>query len=45
MLLLEGATRTKNSLEILYARQRLVMIAKAYDLQAIDMVHIDIKGN
>ncbi|KAJ6642995.1 Citramalyl-CoA lyase, mitochondrial [Pseudolycoriella hygida] len=36
-----GATRTKTSLEILYARQRLVLVAKAYGLQAIDMVDID----
>lgn len=39
-----GATRTDNSQEILYARQRLVLIAKSYGLQAIDMVHIDFKG-
>lgn len=39
-----GATRTENSQELLYARQRLVLVAKAYDLQAIDMVHIDYKG-
>lgn len=39
-----GATRTENSHEILYARQRLVLVAKAYGLQAIDMVHIDYKG-
>lgn len=39
-----GATRTEGSQEIVYARQRLVLIAKAYDLQAIDMVHIDFKG-
>lgn len=39
-----GATRTDSSQEILYARQRLVLIAKSYGLQAIDMVHIDFKG-
>lgn len=39
-----GATRTESSKEILYARQRLVLVAKAYGLQAIDMVHIDYKG-
>lgn len=39
-----GATRTKNSTELLYARQRMVLVAKAYGLQAIDMVHIDYKG-
>ncbi|KAG4073737.1 hypothetical protein HA402_000961 [Bradysia odoriphaga] len=38
-----GATRTKSSIEILYARQRMVLVAKAYGLQAIDMVHIDYK--
>lgn len=38
-----GASRTESSLEILYARQRVVMVAKAYALQAIDMVHIDYK--
>lgn len=39
-----GATRTESSQEILYARQRLVLVAKAYGLQAIDMVHINYKG-
>ncbi|XP_015590273.1 citramalyl-CoA lyase, mitochondrial [Cephus cinctus] len=38
-----GATRTKDCSEILYARQRLVMVAKAFGLQAIDMVHIDLQ--
>lgn len=38
-----GATRTADSTEILYARQRCVLIAKAFGLQAIDMVHIDYK--
>ncbi|XP_012276607.1 citramalyl-CoA lyase, mitochondrial [Orussus abietinus] len=38
-----GATRTKSCSEIIYARQRLVMVAKAFELQAIDMVHIDIQ--
>lgn len=36
-----GATRTADSTEILYARQRCVLVAKAFGLQAIDMVHID----
>lgn len=39
-----GATRTEMSMEILYARQRVVLVAKAFGLQAIDMVHIDYKG-
>lgn len=29
----------------MYARQKFVTIAKAFRLQAIDMVHIDYKGN
>ena len=28
----------------MYARQKVVTIAKAFPLQAIDMVHIDYKG-
>lgn len=39
-----GATRTEDSQEILYARQKLVLVAKAFDLQAIDMVYIQFKG-
>lgn len=39
-----GATRTQNSMEILYARQFIVLIAKSFNIQAIDMVHIDYKG-
>lgn len=31
--------------EIMYARQRLVLVAKAFGLQAIDMVHIQYKGD
>ncbi|XP_076263929.1 citramalyl-CoA lyase, mitochondrial-like [Rhynchophorus ferrugineus] len=38
-----GATRTESSLEILYARQKLVLVAKAFNLQAIDMVYIKYK--
>ncbi|CAG9856980.1 unnamed protein product [Phyllotreta striolata] len=38
-----GATRTENSNEILYARQKLVLYAKAFNLQAIDMVYIKYK--
>ena len=39
-----GATRTKDAKELLYARQKVVVVAKAFRLQAIDMVHIDFKG-
>lgn len=39
-----GALRTEGSLETLYARQKTVLIAKAYELQAIDMVYIDYKS-
>ena len=39
-----GATRTKDAKELLYARQYIVMVAKAFKLQAIDIVHIDYKG-
>ena len=38
-----GATRTAAATELLYARQKLVSVAKAFDLQAIDLVHIDYK--
>ena len=30
-------------MELIYARQRIVTVAKAFGLQAIDMVHIDFK--
>ena len=40
----EGAERTEDSRELLYARQKVVLVAKAFQLQAIDMVHIDFKG-
>lgn len=35
-----GAVRSNDGMELLYCRQRLVVIAKAFELQAIDMVHI-----
>ncbi|KAK3591109.1 hypothetical protein CHS0354_035921 [Potamilus streckersoni] len=38
-----GAVRSKDSKELLYARQKIVTTAKAFRLQAIDMVHIDYK--
>jgi len=40
-----GATRTKDAKELLYARQYLVTCAKAFKLQAIDIVHIDYKDS
>ncbi|XP_064167320.1 citramalyl-CoA lyase, mitochondrial [Anguilla rostrata] len=36
-----GATRTKDAAELLYARQKVVVTAKAFGLQAIDLVYID----
>ncbi|XP_043927163.1 citramalyl-CoA lyase, mitochondrial [Protopterus annectens] len=38
-----GATRTKEANELIYARQKLVVLAKAFGLQAIDLVYIDYK--
>ncbi len=38
-----GATRTKAATEVLYARSAVVAACAAYDLQAIDMVHIDFR--
>ena len=38
-----GATRTASAGELLYARQKLITAAKAFELQAIDLVHIDYK--
>ncbi|KJH50959.1 HpcH/HpaI aldolase/citrate lyase family protein, partial [Dictyocaulus viviparus] len=38
-----GATRSPESTEVLYARQRFVACCKAFQLQAIDSVFIDIK--
>ena len=38
-----GATRTKDAIELLYARQAVVTTCAAYDLQAIDIVTIDYK--
>ena len=43
-LLTTGAVRTKSSSEVLCARQLVVMHAKAYGLQAVDMVNINYKG-
>eukprot|EP00096_Caligus_rogercresseyi_P012814 TRINITY_DN5491_c0_g1_i1.p1 TRINITY_DN5491_c0_g1~~TRINITY_DN5491_c0_g1_i1.p1 ORF type:complete len:341 (-),score=62.06 TRINITY_DN5491_c0_g1_i1:21-1043(-) len=38
-----GATRTQGAGELLYARQKVVAVAKAFGLQAIDLVHINYK--
>ena len=39
-----GATRTEDVKELIHARQSVVVHAKAYGLQAIDMVYINFKG-
>ncbi|XP_061548127.1 citramalyl-CoA lyase, mitochondrial [Phycodurus eques] len=38
-----GASRTHDAKELLYARQKVVTTAKAFGLQAIDLVYIDYK--
>ncbi|CAI5451702.1 unnamed protein product [Caenorhabditis angaria] len=38
-----GATRTSHGTETLFARQKFVAVCKAFQLQAIDSVYIDIK--
>jgi len=38
-----GATRTNKSTEVAYARQQVVVTAKAFEIQAIDVVYIDYK--
>ncbi|XP_046556214.1 citramalyl-CoA lyase, mitochondrial-like isoform X1 [Haliotis rubra] len=38
-----GAVRTTDARELTYARQKVVMVAKAFRLQAIDLVFINIK--
>jgi citrate lyase beta subunit len=40
-----GATRTKEATELLYARQAVVTVCAANDLQAIDIVFIDFKDS
>ncbi|GFR61309.1 citrate lyase subunit beta-like protein, mitochondrial [Elysia marginata] len=37
-----GAERTPDAKELIYARQKFVMVAKAFRIQAIDMVYVDI---
>jgi citrate lyase beta subunit len=38
-----GATSSKDAQDILYARQKIVVVAKAFGLQAIDLVYIDFR--
>ncbi|KAM5288638.1 citramalyl-CoA lyase, mitochondrial isoform 2-T2 [Ctenodactylus gundi] len=38
-----GATSSKDTQDILYARQKIVVTAKAFGLQAIDLVYIDFR--
>lgn len=38
-----GAARTDSAIELLYARQKIVAHAKAFGMQAIDLVHINFK--
>lgn len=38
-----GATRTAEGIEFLYARERLVMAAAAYELHAVDMVTVEFR--
>ena len=38
-----GATRTQEAVELLYARQAVIVACAAFDLQAIDIVMIDYK--
>lgn len=40
-----GVERTEDSNELLYARQKIVAHAKAFDLQVIDMVYINYKDD
>ena len=39
-----GGVRSEDASELVFARQSIVTHAKAYQLQAIDLVHIDFKG-
>nr|XP_015821475.2 citramalyl-CoA lyase, mitochondrial [Nothobranchius furzeri] len=38
-----GVTRTKDAVELLYARQKVVVTSKAFGLQAVDLVYADYK--
>ena len=39
-----GAKRSASGSELMYARQKIVAVCKAFKAQAIDMVHINFKG-
>lgn len=39
----KGATSSKDTHDVLYARQKIIVVAKAFGLQAIDLVYIDYK--
>ena len=39
-----GGTRTKSAHELVFARQSLVTHARAFGLDAVDLVDIDYKG-
>lgn len=43
--LLIGASKTENAMELMYARQHVILHAKAFGLQAVDMVYNNYKGN
>ncbi|KAJ3406249.1 hypothetical protein HDV05_006113 [Chytridiales sp. JEL 0842] len=40
-----GLIRTKSRLEMIFARQQIVTMAAAHDIQAIDLVCVDFKDN
>lgn len=40
---ISGATSSKETQDILYARQKIIVTAKAFGLQAIDLVYIDFR--
>lgn len=39
----KGSTSSKETHDVLYARQKIIVVAKAFGLQAIDLVYIDYK--
>uniref|UniRef100_A0A8C3M4C2 Citramalyl-CoA lyase, mitochondrial n=1 Tax=Geospiza parvula TaxID=87175 RepID=A0A8C3M4C2_GEOPR len=41
LIIFSGATSSKETHDILYARQKIIVTAKAFGLQAIDLVYID----
>lgn len=40
-----GSTSSKDTHDILYARQKIIVTAKAFGLQAIDLVYIDFQDD